>query len=303
MISIQRIFDIAIAACVLLPAALTGQESAPLRVDVRLVNVFANVTDANGAIIGNLSKDDFSLFEDGHPQKIAVFEKESAMPLSIVLAIDASGTVRKDLPLEQKAAHRFVHSLLRPVDQLDLIEFSDDVREVVAFTNRLNRIDSGIDNLRTGAATALYDAVYLSSQNLTRRQGRKVLVLISDGGNTVKGIDYVRALEQAVRSEVMVYSIIDVPIAASAGRDTGGEHALITLAEETGGRYYYAEGTDLDKTFAQVSDDLRTQYLLGYYPAHRAAPSDFRRIEVNLVRPGTHGYEVHHRTGYYASQP
>ena len=281
------------------PAA--SLETPPIRVNVRLVNVFVSVTDANGAPVGGLTKEDFALAEDGHPQKIAVFDRESEMPLSIVLAIDTSGSVRKDRSIEQRAAHDFIHSLLRPVDQLELIDFSSDVREVVPFTNNIRRIDSGLERLRGGPATALYDAIYLSSENLAKRSGRKVLVLISDGGDTVKGVDYPRALEQAIRSETMVYSIIDVPIAADAGRDTGGEHAMITLSQETGGKYYYADSTKLEKAFQQVSDDLRTQYLLGYYPARKEADdAAFRGISVQL-RNQPADYNLRHRTGYYLS--
>jgi len=110
-------------------------------------------------------------------------------------------------------------------------------------------------------------------------------------------------LEQALRGEVMVYPIIDVPIAASAGRDLAGEHALITLAQQTGGKYYYAESSSLDKTFAQLSEDLRTQYLLGYYPSHRLTDSPFRTISVTLSKPpvAKGPYAIRHRTGYYAN--
>jgi Ca-activated chloride channel family protein len=291
----------AFAFALVAPGVLRAQTSPPIRVDVKLVNVFVNVTDANGSPVGGLTKDDFTLAEDGHPQKIAIFERQSAMPLSIVLAIDTSGSVNKDMMIEKRAAHAFVHSLLRPVDRLDLIDFSSDVREVVPFTNKLSRIDYGIDNLVTGPATALYAAVYLASQSLAPQPGRKVLILISDGGNTVKGTDYADALEQAVRSETMVYSIIDVPIAADAGRDTGGEHAMITLSQETGGKYYYADAEHLDAAFQKVSDDLRTQYLLAYYPVHRIADADFRTISVTLKQPSNQHYTVRHRTGYYAT--
>ena len=280
---------------------LQAQAPPPIKVDVKLVNVFVNVTDGNGSTVGGLTKDDFTLAEDGHPQKIAVFERQSDMPLSIVLAIDTSGSVNKDLTIEKRAARSFVHSLLRPVDRLDLIDFSSDVREVVPFTNKLNKIDYGIENLMTGPATALYSAVYLSAQSLASQSGRKVLILISDGGNTVKGTDYADALEQAVRSETMVYSIIDVPITADAGRDTGGEHAMITLSQETGGKYYYADSQHLDAAFQKVSEDLRTQYLLAYYPVHRIVDSDFRTISVTLKQPSDAHYTVRHRTGYYAT--
>jgi Ca-activated chloride channel family protein len=265
------------------------------------VNVFVNVTDSTGAPVGSLSKDDFVLTQDGKPEKISYFERQSEMPLSLVLAIDTSGSVQKDLAIEKSAAHNFVHSLLRPVDRLDVMDVNSDVREVVGFTNNLRRIDWGIENLSTGPATALYNAVYLASQRLAPLSGRKVLVIISDGGNTVKGTTYDMALEQALRGEVMVYPIIDVPISASAGRDLAGEHALITLAQQTGGKYYYADASSLDRTFAQLSEDLRTQYLLGYYPSNRTG-SDFRAISVKLRSPaGGAGYVIRNRPGYYPS--
>src|SRR5271156_477545 len=120
--------------------AQTGTQPPTISVNVRLVNVFVNVTDDKGSPIPGLTRDEFQLSEDGHPQKIAVFERQSELPLEIVLAIDTSGSVHKDLPLEQDAARHFVHSLLRPVDHLDLMEFADSVREVVFFTNNPGRV-------------------------------------------------------------------------------------------------------------------------------------------------------------------
>ena len=271
-----------------------------LHVNVKLVNVFTNVTDSTGAIVGGLTKDDFSITEDGRPQRIAVFERQSELPLSLVLAIDTSGSVRKDLPLEQEAARKFVHALLRGQDQISLLEFSSEVRQVVGFTNQASRIDRGLTSLRGGQATAMYDAIYLASENLAPKQGRKVLVLVTDGGDTANTVTYAQALEKALRGEVMVYSIIDVPIEASAGRDTGGEHALITLAEQTGGKYFYANAGGLDKAFAQVSEDLRTQYLLGYYPAHQPPGVNFHRIHVTVPRAVENAFDIRYRTGYYA---
>lgn len=270
-----------------------------INVNVRLVNVFVNVTDDKGAPIPGLTRDDFLLSEDQHPQKIAVFERQSELPLEIVLAIDTSGSVHKDMGVEQEAAKHFVHSLLRPVDHLDLMEFADNVREMVFFTNNAGRVDRGLNSMERGAATALYSGVFLAAQILAPRSGRKVLVIISDGGNTVKGTTYDEALEQALRGEVMLYPIIDVPISASAGRDLAGEHALITLAQQTGGKYYYADATSLDRTFAQLSEDLRTQYLLGYYPTNRSGTA-FRAISVKLRAPADNAnYLVRHRPGYY----
>ena len=290
---------ISIAAGLLWCSLAVPAQTPTISVNVRLVNVFVNVTDSQGAPVPGLTRDDFLLSEDGKSQKIAVFERQSELPLEIVLAIDTSGSVHKDFPLEHDAARHFVHSLLRPVDHLDLMEFADNVREVVFFTNNPNRVDRGLNDMGRGAATALYAGVYLASQTLAPRSGRKVLVIISDGGNTVKGTTYDQALEQAQRGEVMVYPIIDVPVAASAGRDLAGEHALITLAQQTGGKYYYADASSLDKTFAQLSEDLRTQYLLGYYPANHQG-SGFRSIGVKLRGPAeTPGNTVRNRPGYY----
>jgi Ca-activated chloride channel family protein len=241
------------------------------------------------------------LLENGVPQKIAVFDKESAMPLSIVLDIDTSLSTHKDLPLELNSAKRFAHDILRSQDALCVYEFSEIVSELIPFTANLKTIDRGIERVRPGAATALYDALYLGSQALETRQGRKVIVVITDGGDTASRVDYKEALRAAQEAEALVYSIIVVPIAASAGRDTGGEHALIQLSDDTGGKYYYADSlSQLDAAFQKISDELRTQYLLAYYPSQKLSDSSFRRIEIKLN--STPGLNVRHRSGYYTTK-
>ena len=275
-----------------------------IKVDVKLVNVFVTVTDEYGAPVASLKKDNFALREDGKEQKIAVFDKESALPLSIVLALDTSLSTRKDLPLELTSARRFAHAILRPIDALSLYQFSEIVNEVVPFTPDLKRIDHGIDRIRAGSATALYDALYLGAQALEPRQGRKVMVVITDGGDTMSKVDYKEAVRAALEAEAILYSIIVVPIEASAGRDTGGEHALIQLSADTGGKYFYATSVpQLDDAFRQISDELRTQYLLAYYPSQRLSDSEFRRIQVTVDgMPAGSTFKVRHRTGYYTSK-
>jgi Ca-activated chloride channel family protein len=275
-----------------------------LKVDVKLVNVFVTVTDAHGAPVAGLKKEDFALLEDGKPQTISVFDKESALPLSIVLDIDTSLSTRKDLPLELSSARRFARAILRPVDAISLYSFSEIVSEVVPFTSDLKAIDRGVDRVRMGSATALYDALYLGSQALEPRKGRKVLVVITDGGDTVSRVDYKEAVRSAQEAEAIVYSIIDVPVEASAGRDIGGEHALIQISEDTGGKYFYATSVpELDDAFRKISDELRTQYLLAYYPSQRLSDSNFRRIEVKVDGASTTSpFTVRHRTGYYTTK-
>jgi Ca-activated chloride channel family protein len=286
------------------PAQPRENDDTTFKVDVKLVNVFVTVTDERGAPVAGLIKDNFQLLEDGRQQTIAVFDRESELPLSIVLDIDTSLSTRKDLPLELNSARRFVRAILRPVDALSLYEFSEIVDEVIPFTSDLKMIDRGIDRLHPGAATALYDALFLGAGALEDRKGRKVMVVITDGGDTASKTNYQEALRAAQQAEAIVYSIIVVPIEASAGRDTGGEHALIQISEDTGGKYYYATSlAQLDQAFRSISDELRTQYLLAYYPSQRLAGSDFRRIEVKLTgMSGSADYKSRHRTGYYTSK-
>ncbi len=272
-----------------------------IKVDVKLVNVFVTVTDEHGAPVAHLNKEDFRVSEDGNEQKIAVFDKESPLPLSIVLDIDTSESTRRDLPLELTSARRFAHAILRPIDGLAIFSISETVDEAVPFTSDLKRIDRGIDHIHLGSATALYDALYLGAQSLERRDGRKVLVVITDGGDTVSKVDYQGALRAAQEAEAIVYSIIVVPIEASAGRELGGEHALIQMSSDTGGRYFYATSVpQLDDAFRQISDELRTQYLLAYYPSERLSNSDFRRIQVQVN--SAPNLKVRYRTGYYTSK-
>ena len=279
-----------------------SEPTTTLRVDVNLVNVFVTVTDAHGSPIAGLTKENFTLKEDNHEQTIKIFDKESALPLSIALAVDTSLSTRHDLPLEQASAKRFAHDIMRPVDALCVYGFSEVVNESTrGYTSDLKRIDDGIDHISVGSATALYDAIYLASRALEHRQGRKVIVLITDGGDTVSKVDYKEAVRAAEEAEAIVYSIIIVPIESSAGRETGGEHALIQLSDDTGGKYYYAtSASQLDDAFHKISDELRTQYLLAYYPSQRTSFSEFRRIEVKVTGvPEASDYRVRHRAGYY----
>jgi len=277
-----------------------------ISVNVKLVSVFASMVDSDGAPFSNLQKDDFRILEDGIEQKVAVFERESGLPLSIAMALDTSLSTRKDLPLEVSAARRFARTMLRPVDVISLYQFSTYVSEAMPFSNDQRRLDTALNHLRTGAATALYDAIFLCSKSLQQRQGRKVIVLISDGGDTSSKTDYHEAVRAAQISESIIYSIIMVPIEADAGRDTGGEHALIQLSRDTGGKYFYATSSaQLDDAFRQIGDELRTQYLVAYYPIKRLG-AEFRRISVELTpdalqHAGRELY-VRHRAGYYNSK-
>ncbi len=281
------------------------QPNTTIKVNVKLVSVFTTVTDSGGSPVSSLKEEDFQVFEDGKLQKIAVFHRESELPLSIVIAIDTSLSTRGDQKLELESARRFAHAILRPIDGISLFQFSEIVDQVTPFTSDLRVIDRAINHIHSGAATALYDTLYLGSDALLDRRGRKVMVVITDGGDTMSKTSYQEAVREAQQAEVILYSIIIVPIENSAGRDIGGEHALIQLSRDTGGKYFYASGLEqLDAAFRKISDELRTQYMIAYYPSARVADSDYRRIEIK-VDPTTKDYpnpddlQVRHRTGYY----
>ncbi|MEO8727009.1 MAG: VWA domain-containing protein [Acidobacteriaceae bacterium] len=284
-----------------MPMAAQEAQVPTFRSDVRLVNVFTGVdSEQTGKPVADLSKNNFEVLEDGVPQKIAIFERETVLPLSIVLAIDTSMSTRTNLKLELLSAKKFADETVRPgTDKLALYTISTGVDEVLPFTGDLKAIDRKIAEIKNGEATALFDALYLGGEALKKQPGRRVLVLITDGGDTASQTSYQDALRSALEAEAIVYSIIVVPIESNAGRNTGGEHALIQASEDTGGRYFYAKNiAQIEKAFAQIAAELRTQYRLGYYPQKKYADSDSRHIEVKLV--GVAGrLTAHFRTVYF----
>jgi len=299
-----RLLLLTVLAAATMPAAVPQQAGTTFHVEAPLVNVFTSVTDKSGAPIGNLTKDDFRVAEDGRPQTIAVFERDTSAPLAIVLAVDVSGSTYKDFVAERGAAARFVKDVLRPQDHADLVEFADATREVTGFTGDAKRVAGGLHELHPGTGgTAFYNTIAVALVEGPARDGRRVLLVISDGDNTVDNMTYQDAVDAAVRDQVMVYRLIDVPVEASAGRDTGGEHAMIALSEQTGGRAYYANQATLDQIFRRVADDLRTEYLLGYYPPKpefEDAATGFRAITVTMRDPAKAEYSLRYRPGYYA---
>jgi Ca-activated chloride channel family protein len=303
------------AAGMLVATMAAGAQQAPtihaptIHVESRLVNVALNVTDEHGAPVAGLTAADFVLAEDGVPLPIANFDAESVTPLDIVMAIDASGSVLIDERLERDAAKSFVRSLLRPQDRIELLEFADNVTELVPFTDDAKRFDDGVGDIKPGDATALYDAIYLAAQQLhgtsAANASRRVIVLITDGENTTRHGSYDAAVEQAERAGAMIYSLIIVPVVADAGRDVGGEHALIQMSRDTGGKYYYVEDKhDLGPAFAHVSEDLRTQYTVGYYAPRKAlGDGDLRHISLQMKDPALRArYTLRYRTAYYANR-
>ncbi len=287
------------------PQMASRGSAASVQVQVNLVNVPVSVVDRQGQPVSGLHRDDFSLTEDSHPETIRVFQATAVHPLSMVLAIDTSVSVRKDLPFAKQAAADLSASLLGRDDRVELLGFAGEVTQVVPFTRNLHELDHGLRTLHGDGPTALYAAIAQAANDLASHFGRKVIVAISDGSNSVAGVDYDRARTAALRAQASIESIILVPIGANAGRDLGGEHALIQLARDTGGEYFYADGADpLQDAMTRLSLGLRSEYLLGYYPkadATSLAIGGFRRIQLRLTNPAlSRAYRLQYRTGYYA---
>jgi len=272
-----------------------------LRVDVRLVRLLATVKDQNGRLVGSLEKADFSVTDCGVPQEIAVFERHTEQPLSIALMIDISGSTAKDLKYEVESASRFLKALTREGnngDALSLYTFNHDVTMQSGYTRSQRRIQRALKDLRPEGGTSLYDALLLVAEPLSDRNGRRVIVVVTDGGDTTSVRSYHDALRAVHQADAVIYSIVVVPIVNDAGRNVGGENALTQLGKSTGGRAFFPTvGPQLDQAFADILRDLRTQYLLAYYPKGLPDPAPrFRPVRIETQAPNL---RVLARDGYY----
>ncbi len=277
---------------------------ATFRADVQLVRVLATVKDQTGALVGSLEKNDFSVSDNGVPQRISIFERQTDQPLSVSVLIDNSGSTAKDLKYETDSVTRFLRALLKesnPQDAVALYSFNWEIVRQNGFTRNIPAVERSLRSLRGEAGTAMYDAILLASRDIEDRMGRKVLVIVTDGGDTVSHTDFQRAAEAAQVADAVIYPVLVVPITNEAGRNVGGENALTTLAQRTGGRVFAPSlGTALDQAFDQIIRDLRTQYLLAFYPRNvPPATNRFHTLQIKLSDPASRGLQVTARSGYY----
>ena len=293
------------AVSALLAATLFPQEHA-IRVDVRLVRLLVTVKNDAGQLVGSLAKEDFTIFDTGVKQSAAIFERQTEQPLSISVLVDTSGSTAKELRYETESVARFLKAVFRegnPGDSVSLYSFNYDVARISGFTRRAERLEQGLRQLKAEGGTSLYDAVYLAGGDLEDRDGRHAMVVVTDGGDTTSTKRFHDALQAAHRADAVLYAILVMPITNDAGRNIGGENALATLAEGTGGRVFYPTvGPSLDQAFVEILRDLRTQYLLAFYPKNVPPAKDgFHPLRISLSRPGLH---VVARNGYYGdSEP
>jgi Ca-activated chloride channel family protein len=283
-------------------AVLVAQQIPKIRVDVNLVHAVATVKTQTGQIVGTLQRDDFEVYDNGVKQEISNFEHQTEKKLSVALLVDVSGSTAKELNYEADSAGRFVRALFgegNPDDSLKLWTFNWRVTEETRGYTRDQRILSErLKKMQGEAGTALYDAIYFAARDLAPREGRKVILVVTDGGDTASVKDIHAALEEAQLADAVMYAIIVVPISSPAGRNTGGEHALQFMAEGTGGRTFLPTvGAALDKAFMDILTELRTQYLFGFYPHNLPLTKDrFHKLEIRTKNPDL---RVSARNGYY----
>jgi Ca-activated chloride channel homolog len=269
-----------------------------IRVSVNLVNVLVSVLDDNNRPAPDLPVEAFQIFEEGVQQKIEVFESETKQPLDIALMIDASLSAHKEISFEQQAAAHFIAQVLRPEDRLSVFAFDENVRQLPpGFSDNVKVLQNAVQKIPDGAGTSIYDALVLGSNALEHRKEdrRRVIILVTDGGETTSRLDFEAARKAAVRANTLLYSIIVRPVKNESGRNTAGEHAIETITDTTGGAIFFPDtAQDLDIIFDRIDRELRTQYRLGYYPNPRGPVNTYRSIQVKVLD----NYKVRHRRTY-----
>ena len=290
-----------LAILCLAAGSAVAQQSSVFRDNVNLVHAVATVRNQAGNLVGALQKEDFEIYDNGVRQDLAVFERQTEQPISIVLMIDTSGSTGKDLKYETDSASRFLRALLSEGSDRDAVALygvNADVTQLRDFTHDYASLEQRFRYLYPEGATALFDAVLLGSRSLEKREGRKVIIIVTDGDDTYSKTTSHQALEAAQLADAAIYPVVVVPITNDAGRNIGGEHVLIFMAEGTGGRTFMPTlGPQLDKAFSEIVTELRTQYMLGFYP-HGVPPTRdrFHKLEVRVKRPEL---QVSARNGYY----
>lgn len=298
------------------PAESEGnQDEQVLKLGTQLVTVPFNVTDKKNRYINDLSKDDIDVLEDNKGQQVFSFERQTDLPITIAMLIDISGSQEYTLPEEVSAGKTFFRRVLRPKKDLAaVVTFEHESVLVQDLTSDVEKLYRALDEVRIPAqstamrrpgstppinnsgvgSTAMFDSIYSVSSELLRREaGRRVIILVTDGADTSSSVKMREAIERTWRSEIIVYSI---GIGGPMGVDSG---TLKKIAAETGGRAFFPRNEeDLDKAYAQIDEDLRSQYILAYTPANSAKDGSFRTIQVKVKNHSD--LTVRHRRGYFA---
>jgi len=290
-----------------------GQNPPTIKTEVTLVNLFATVRDKNKRVVTDLIQDNFKVFEDGHEEKIAFFSKEMKLPITLGLLLDTSGSEQNMLGAIQGAGSQFLHRVLRKGDEAMIISFDTDVDLLSDFTDDRSILDRAINKARINTpgggyiggnpgpigsgnmtGTALYDAIYLAcGEKLNGEAGRKAIVIVTDAQDEGSKVRMEEAIESAQRTDTVIHVLLVYD--PRYGGNTGVAHRL---TEDTGGRLIVVNSEKkLAEAFDQISEELRSQYTLGYYPTNNAKDGKFRKIRVDV---DNHDFKVLARKGYYA---
>jgi Mg-chelatase subunit ChlD len=264
----------------------------PLEVRTAVVNVFATVRDRRNAIVGDLTQDDFKVYEDGVPQKVAYFSKEVNLPISLAIMMDTSGSMYYMLGAEKDAGSRFVREVMHKKDEAIVMTFDTDVNLLADFTE-----DPAVLAQAIHRATINVDASGIGGTGGTipQRTGRKAVVILSDCEDNGSKMSQRDAIESVQRGDAVAHIILISDPRATEGYGYG---VAQSLAQETGGRVISVRNEDgLEKAFDIISEELRSQYVLGYYSTNLNRDGTFRKIKVEVTRPDT---KVLARRGYYA---
>jgi VWFA-related protein len=313
------------------PADAQSEDEKPmetLKVTARLVSLYFTVKDKHGALIPYLTQNDCSIFDEKQPQKVKNFNAETNQPLTLGILLDTSGSQQNVLPLEQQTGGEFLNRILRQKDEAFLISFDVDVNLLADYTNSPRQLQRAMDKAEINTAagngaggipgagqgpvpihgdpkgTLLYDAVYLASNEKLRQEtGRKALILLTDGEDQGSRQKLVDAVEAAQKANAIVYVILIADRGFYGGMTFGysGDSAMRKLAEETGGRVIDVgnNGKKLEAAFAQIEDELRTQYVASYTPPGEA-DGQYHHIDIQCKGDGL---KVQARKGYYAILP
>jgi Ca-activated chloride channel family protein len=274
-----------------------GGQRGRIRVNVNLVNVLVSVLDEHNRPAPDLPRESFQLFEEGVEQKIEVFESETQLPLDLALMIDSSLSAHKEIAFEQEAAGHFIRQVIRPGDRLAVFAVGESVTQLAGFSDNVATLQAAVRRMPTDSGTSIYDAILLASRSLEHRgeDRRRVMILVTDAGETTSNADFDAARKEAVRSGSLLYTIVIRPVKNESGRNTAGEHALETITDTMGGAMFFPDSaSELDGIFDRINRELRTQYRLGYYPEQRGPANTYREIAVKVSGK----YQVRHRKSY-----
>jgi VWFA-related protein len=318
MRSVNKLFAVCAAAVLLAVSPVAAlpqdpQSQAPvIRTQVNLVNLFVTVRDKNKRIVTDLKKEDFKLAEDGADQQIAFFSKEVTLPITLALLLDTSGSEQFMLGAIQDMGGRFLDRVLRKGDEALVMSFDTDVDLLSDFTDDRGQLDRAIRKTRINTpmsggmvnpgpvptshitGTALYDAIYLAcNEKLSTEAGRKAIVIVTDAQDEGSKVRLEEAIEAAQRTDTVIHILLVAD--PHFGGNSGVAHKI---TEETGGRMIVANSEKhLAEAFDQISEELRSQYTLGYYPTNTVHDGKFRKIKVDM---SNHDLKVLARKGYYA---